>query len=84
MVTDYFFLRREKLDLNNYYNKEGRFKGVNWAGILAVFVGAGFSLIFLDLSWYISLIPTSIIYYLAMKHMKIVEDFRKDTIFDKN
>lgn len=84
MVTDYFFLRKQKLDLNEYYDREGEFKGVNWAGLIAILIGAAFSLIFLDLSWYISLIPTSLLYYFFMKHMKSVEVFRKNTIFDKN
>lgn len=83
MVTDYFVLRKEKLNLNHYYNKKGNFGGVNWAGVFAILIGAVFSIFFLDLSWYVSLIPTAVLYYLFMKHLKIAEPFRINTIFDK-
>lgn len=83
MVTDYFFLRKERLDLNNYYDKQGKYSGVNWAGIIAIIVGAGVSVFFLDLSWYVSLIPTALVYYLLMKNMKNLNNFKEGTIFDK-
>jgi len=83
MIVDYFFLRKEKLDLNLMYDKNGPFKGFNWAAIIAIIVGSGCSLILVQLSWYISLIPTALVYYLLMKNMKSSQRFCKGTIFEK-
>lgn len=45
MAVDYYILRKKKLDINNMYNKQGVFKGVNWAAIIAIIVGSLCSLI---------------------------------------
>lgn len=83
MFVDYFILRREKLNLNDFYNKEnGPFKGVNWAGVLAILIGSAASLLIMDLSWYVSLIPTGIAYYVLMKVLPSSERFRKGTVFE--
>ena len=82
MVTDYYFLRRRKLDLNMLYNTEGDFKGINWAAVLAIAIGAIVSLFFVTISWYVSLIPTAAAYYVLMKALKSAEPFRKGTIFE--
>lgn len=83
MIVDYYILRKQKLDINNMYDKSGPFKGVNWAAIIAIVVGSLCSLFFVDLSWYVSLIPTGIVYYILMKVMKSSESFRVGTIFQK-
>ena len=59
MAVDYYILRKQTLDVNDLYDKEnGPFKGVNWAAIIAITVGAICSCILLSYSWYVSLIPT--------------------------
>lgn len=69
MVTDYFFVRKKKLDIDNLYDKKGPYSGINWAGILAVIVGSLFgAVIEIQLSWYISLIPAGLTYYLLMTY----------------
>ena len=40
MAVDYYLLRKQTLDVNDLYDKEGCFKGVNWAAIIAIAVGA--------------------------------------------
>lgn len=82
MVVDYYILRKKKLDINDMYNKEGAFKGINWAAIIAIIVGSLCSLLIMDLSWYVSLIPTGLMYYILMKNMKSAKSFRKGTIFE--
>lgn len=82
MATDYYILRRQKLDLNVLYNVNGCFKGVNMAAVIAIVIGAVVSLFFVTISWYVSLIPTALSYYLLMKFMKSAEPFRKGTIFE--
>ncbi|MFA6809189.1 MAG: cytosine permease, partial [Eubacteriales bacterium] len=83
LITDYFILRKRKLDLNTFYNKDGDFKGVNWAGIIAIAVGAIVALFFVKISWYVSLIPSGLVYYILMKNMKSSLRFCKGTIFEK-
>lgn len=83
MAVDYFILRKKKLDVNQIYDKHGIFKGVNMAAIIAIIVGSVCSLFIMQLSWYVSLIPTAVVYYLCMKYMKSCERFRKGTILEK-
>ncbi|WP_313758185.1 NCS1 family transporter [Tissierella sp.] len=82
LVVDYFILRKKKLNLNEYYNTEGIFKGINWAGVIAIIGGSIVSLFFVQISWYASLLPTGLLYYFLMKNMKKAAPFRKGTIFE--
>ena len=82
MAVDYFVLRKKKLDINDMYDKEGCFKGVNWAAVIAIIVGSLCSLLVMKLSWYVSLIPTGVVYYILMKVMPSCKSFRKGTIFE--
>lgn len=82
MVVDYYILRKRKLNINTMYDPNGTFKGINWAAMIAISIGAGASMLILDISWYVSLIPTGLAYYLLMKHMGVVDKFRVGTIFE--
>ena len=66
------------------YDKQGHFKGVNWAAVIAIIIGSLCSLLIVDISWYVSLIPTGLAYYFLMKTMKGAKSFRHGTIFDEN
>ena len=70
MAVDYFILRKQTLDVNMFYDKEGPFKGINWAAIIAIIIGSLCSVVVVKLSWYVSLIPTGVAYYILMKVMK--------------
>lgn len=83
MVIDYYVLRKRKLDINDFYDTEGAFKGINWAGVIAIVIGAIVAYIFLSVSWYASLIPAGLSYYLLMKYLPAAAPFRKGTIFDE-
>lgn len=83
MVVDYYILRKQTLNINDIYNKQGVFKGINWAGIVAIAVGSLCSLLVVDLSWYISLIPSGLVYYILMQKLSSAAPFRKGTIFEK-
>ena len=83
MVVDYYILRKSQLDINMMYDKEGPFKGINWAAVIAIVLGSLTSVFVMDLSWYVSLIPTGVVYYILMKVMKSAAPFRTGTIFDK-
>jgi NCS1 family nucleobase:cation symporter-1 len=81
MAVDYYLLRKQTLDVNDLYDKEGCFKGVNWAAIVAIAVGAICSCLLISYSWYVSLLPTGLVYYFMMKSGKT--SFVKGTIFEK-
>lgn len=66
-----------------FYDLSGDFKGFNWAGIIAIVIGAVVAYIFLSVSWYASLIPAGLSYYLLMKYLPAAAPFRKGTIFDE-
>ena len=83
MAVDYYILRKKKLDINDMYDKQGTFKGINWAAVIAIVIGSLCSLLVMQLSWYVSLIPTGVAYYLLMKVMPSSKPFCKGTIFDK-
>lgn len=83
MAVDYYILRKQCLDINMMYDKEGPFKGINWAAMLAIIIGSASSLLFVQLSWYVSLLPSGIAYYLLMKYLPASASFRKGSIFDK-
>lgn len=82
MAVDYYLLRKRKLDINAIYDKQGIFKGINWVAIIAVAAGTACSFIEVRLSWYISLIPSGVLYYFLMKHMETAKQFRSGTIFE--
>ncbi len=82
MAVDYYILRKQSLDINDLYDKEGPFKGINCAAIIAIVVGSICSLFIMDLSWYVSLIPTGVVYYILMKVLASSKSFRKGTIFE--
>ena len=83
MAVDYFILRKKKLDINDMYDKQGCFKGINWAAVIAIIFGSLCSLLVMQLSWYVSLIPTGVAYYLLMKVMPQAKPFCKGTIFER-
>ena len=86
LIVDYFILHRRHFSeeqLKDLYDPEGSRKGVNMAAIIATVIGAVIGLINVDLSFFTATIPTGVIYYLLMKHMKSAENFRKGTILEK-
>ncbi len=72
LVVDYYVIRKKALNLEKHYNIDGPYKGINWAGIIAIIVGSAFgALIELQLSWYISLIPAGLTYYILMTYTNL-------------
>ncbi len=76
LVVDYFILRRRTLNLDHLYNENGPYKGVNWAAIIASLIGATVALTFSSISWYASLIPAGLSYYLLMNNWSACTRFR--------
>lgn len=77
MVVDYFILRRQQLNLDHLYDENGPYRGVNYGAVIASLVGAAVALSFSSVSWYASLIPASLTYYLLMKYWQPCQRFRQ-------
>ncbi|HIX00999.1 MAG TPA: NCS1 family transporter [Candidatus Nesterenkonia stercoripullorum] len=75
MVVDYYFIRRQVLEVPELYDEGGRFSGVNMAGVIATLVGVVVAFSFSDIGWYMSLLPSGIVYYLLMRYWKKMERF---------
>lgn len=77
LVVDYYLIRRRTLDLDKLYDTQGPYRGVNYAAFIATAVGAAAALTFSDVSWYASLIPAGLTYYLLMRHWSACARFRE-------
>ncbi|MCG8523496.1 MAG: NCS1 family transporter [Pseudomonadales bacterium] len=76
LVVDYYLIRGRTLNLDHLYNPHGPYKGVNYAALIATTLGAIVALSFSAVSWYASLIPAGLSYYLLMKHWPACQRFR--------
>jgi NCS1 family nucleobase:cation symporter-1 len=76
LVVDYFIIRRRTLDLSKLYDENGPYRGVNYAAIIASLIGAVVALWFSSVSWYASLIPAGVSYYLLMNNWSACARFR--------
>ncbi len=70
LITDYFILAKKEINLEEHYDWGGRFRGYNWSGIIAIILGSATSLLFVQISWYISLLPSALVYYILVKARK--------------
>ncbi|MBK1698157.1 NCS1 family transporter [Rhodovibrio salinarum] len=75
LVVDYYVLRRRTLDMDKIYDANGPYRGINYAAFVATAIGAAFALLFSDISWYASLIPAGLSYYLLMRHWPACQRF---------
>ncbi len=76
MVVDYYIIRRRTLDVAKLYDENGPYRGVNYAAIIASLFGAVVALSFSAVSWYASLIPAGVTYYLLMQYWQPCQRFR--------
>ena len=67
LVMDYWVIRKQKINILEFYDPNGPFKGINRSAVIAMAVGVVVSLIFVNISWYASIIPTSLVYYVLSK-----------------
>lgn len=75
LVVDYYIVRKQKLDIDKFYDENGPYKGTNMAAVIAMAVGVIVALIFSNISWYASLIPAGVIYWLLMQKLPAAQRF---------
>ena len=75
LVVDYYVIRRRTLDISKLYDASGPYQGINRAALIATVVGIVAALTFSSISWYASLIPAGLSYYLLMKHRPACQRF---------
>ncbi|MDO5621058.1 MAG: NCS1 family transporter [Paracoccus sp. (in: a-proteobacteria)] len=67
LVVDYYILRKRNLNIDLLYAETGPYAGINWAAIIATAAGVFVALLMPGISWYASLIPAGLTYYILMK-----------------
>lgn len=82
MIVDFYVLRNQVIDIDELYDPNGPFSGINWQGLVAALVGAAVAIIFVEISWIASIIPTSISYWVLCKYFPLSKKFLTGTIFD--
>ncbi|WP_077612329.1 NCS1 family transporter [Clostridium sp. Marseille-P2415] len=70
LVVDYYMIKKQNVNLSDYYDPEGSFKGMNPAAIGAMIAGVTVGLVFIDVSWLASILPAGIVYYVLTKYLK--------------
>lgn len=68
MAVDYFLIRKRTLDLDALYDEQGPYRGTNPAALIATVIGVLVAFTVSAVSWYASLIPAGLAYYLLMRH----------------
>ncbi|SEI79636.1 nucleobase:cation symporter-1, NCS1 family [Cribrihabitans marinus] len=77
LVVDYYVLRRQELDLDKLYDVDGPYRGMNPAALIAMAIGVVAALTFSAVSWYASLLPAGLSYYLLMLYLPSARRFRE-------
>ncbi len=75
LVVDYYVIRKQRLNMDYLYDPAGPYRGMNPAALAATVIGVVFALIFSGVSWYASLLPAGISYYLLMKTLPAARRF---------
>ena len=83
LLVEYYLLRKQKVDVDALYKKDGQFSGINKAAIIAMFIAAGAAFFFVDLAWLIGFVTAAILYPILMKNAFKGSSFKKGTIYEE-
>lgn len=78
MVVDYYIIRKQHLNLDEMYDKQSRFAGINWTAMIATAVGIVVAFSLSEVGWYASLIPAGLTYWLLMTKTSLGTMFQAD------
>ncbi|PSR21549.1 MAG: allantoin permease [Sulfobacillus acidophilus] len=81
LLVEYYFLRRQHVDVSDLYQVHGVFSGYNPNALIAIGIGALFAFMFVQLAWIIGLVTAGISYYLLMKYAFHDSRFKLGTVF---
>ena len=77
LVVDYYLIRKRTLNLQHLYDANGPYRGVNYAALVATAIGVVAALSISSISWYASLLPAGLSYYLLMQYWPACARFRQ-------
>lgn len=81
IISDYFFLRKRTLDVDDLYDNQGQYRywhNINPAAFISLIAAYGISLLFGDYSFFAALLISAILYYVLMKKWIIRKYPQKD------
>ncbi|MBG9810449.1 allantoin permease [Bacillus endophyticus] len=82
LLVEYYILRKQKVNVDDLYKKDGPFSGVNPCALIAMLAGALAAFIEIDLGWIIGVVVGGVSYLLLMKFTFKNSKFKKGTIFE--
>lgn len=82
LLVEYYILRKQKVNVDDLYKKDGPFSGVNPCALIAMLAGALAAFIEVDLGWIIGVVVGGSSYLLLMKFTFKNSKFKKGTIFE--
>ncbi|HIS29580.1 MAG TPA: NCS1 family transporter [Candidatus Avamphibacillus intestinigallinarum] len=82
LLVDYYVMRKQRIELKDLYEEKGPFAGYNPAAMIALFVGAGFAFINVDLAWIIGFFVGGLAYLLLSKFGFKHSSFKKGTKYE--
>lgn len=69
MLADYYFIRRQRLDLAELYKPQGAYAyagGFNPAALIAIAIGAAVAALNVQISWFLGVLPAAVVYLILM------------------
>jgi nucleobase:cation symporter-1, NCS1 family len=82
LLVEYYILRKQKVNVDDLYKKDGPFSGVNPCALIAMLAGALAAFVEVDLGWIIGVVVGGVSYLLLMKFTFKNSKFKKGTIFE--
>lgn len=82
LLVEYYILRKQKVNVDDLYKKDGPFSGVNPCALIAMLAGALAAFVEIDLGWIIGVVVGGVSYLLLMKFTFKNSKFKKGTIFE--
>jgi NCS1 family nucleobase:cation symporter-1 len=83
LLIEYYFLRKQKVNVLDLYDQNGPFAGFNPAALLAMLIGAGAAFIKVELAWIIGVVVAGIAYLCLTKFAFKNSPFKIGTIYEK-
>lgn len=82
LLVEYYILRKQKVNVDDLYKKDGPFSGINPCALIAMLAGALAAFVEIDLGWIIGVVVGGVSYLLLMKFTFKNSKFKKGTIFE--